>query len=64
MSTKKVKLRIPLSNSTIYLERALEEIHEKGEYIAIKCLQVIVTLNSMRSTSPTIMKNYLKINLS
>ena len=37
IAKKKVKMTTPLVNPIIHLERPLENILKKGEYIAIKC---------------------------
>ena len=37
IAKKKVRMQSPLVNPIIYLERPLEKVLKKGEYIAIKC---------------------------
>ena len=37
IAKKKVRMQAPLVNPIIDLERPIEKVLEKGEYIAIKC---------------------------
>ena len=63
---KKVRIQTLLVNLIIDLERRLEMVLKKGEFIAIKCHAnlVIMTLDPMRSTSPITKEDHLKSDLS
>ena len=66
IAKKKVRMQSPLVNPIIDLVRPLEKVVKKRKYIAIKCHTplVIMTLDPMRSTSPTIEKDHLRSCLS
>ena len=60
-------MQTPLVNQIIDLEKMLKQFFKKGEYIAIKSVitpLVIITLDAMRSTTPTMEENHLRSGLS
>ena len=66
IARKKVRMQSPLVNPIIDLERPLETVLKKGEYIAIKYHNTPGDNDSgsMRSTSPIMEDDHLKSGLS